>query len=475
MTFTVRHVEFFRLDMQTRFPFRYGIASMTEVPHLVIRIDALVDGQPCHGLAADGLPPKWFTKNPDTSYDQDDLPAMLEAIRHAAELAIDAASARSLFDWWWSRYEAQMSWARQREIPTLLAGFGCSLIERAAIDAYCRAQNLTLETALRSGALGTQLASMRPDLSPFRVADVLPARANRSGIVRHTVGLGDPLTPGEISDDERLHDGLPHSLVESIRRYGLHFFKVKLSGDLEQDRHRMAALQQLFEQEVGASMRLTLDGNEQYRSLAAFRDAWRTLRSDPAIRSMLDHSLLFVEQPLHRDVALQRSVGDELAAWRDAPPIIIDESDSDMDAFPLAISLGYRGTSHKNCKGIFKSLATVATIEMARAERGPLILSAEDLGNVGPIALLQDLAVVASLGIEHVERNGHHYFAGLSMFPDPIQQTVLEHHSDLYQQHSSGLAALAIHDGVLRMGSVVNAPFGLRPPLDCDLLESWKL
>jgi hypothetical protein len=289
------------------------------------------------------------------------------------------------------------------------------------------------------------------------------------------VGLGDPLTPGEISEKERLEDGLPHSLVESIRRYGLHFFKVKLSGNLKQDQQRLSALQQLFDQEVGDSTKVTLDGNEQYQSLAAFRDAWRTLRGNPAIRSMLDHSLLFVEQPLHRDVALKQSVGDELAAWPDAPPIIIDESDSDMDAFPRAISLGYRGTSHKNCKGIFKSLATVATIEKARAEGRRLILSAEDLGNVGPIALLQDLAVVASLGIEHVERNGHHYFAGLSMFPDPIQQSVLNYHGDLYQRGSSGFAALAINEGALKLGSVVDAPFGLKPPFDCTLLESWEL
>lgn len=475
MTFTVRQVDFFRLDMQTRFPFRYGIASMTEVPHLVVRIDALVDGQPCRGVAADGLPPKWFTKNPNTSFEQDDLPAMLESIRHAAEFAIDAKTARSLFDWWWDLYEAQMSWARQDAIPTLLAGFGCSLIERAAIDALCRARNVTLESALRIGVMGIELGRIRSALARCRVADVLPARANRSVMVRHTVGLGDPLTPGEISTEERLDDGLPHSLVESIRRYGLHFFKVKLSGDLKQDQHRLSALQTLFDQEVGNAMRLTLDGNEQYQSLAAFRDAWRALRCDPAVRSMLDHGLLFVEQPLHRDVALQRSVGDELAAWTDAPPIIIDESDGDLDAFPRAISLGYGGTSHKNCKGIFKSLATMATIQLARAEGRPLILSAEDLGNVGPIALLQDLAVVASLGIEHVERNGHHYFAGLSMFPEPIQRSVLSSHGDLYERGASGFAALAINEGALMLGSVVDAPFGLKPPFDCSLLESWKI
>jgi len=41
-----------------------------------------------------------------------------------------------------------------------------------------------------------------------------------------------------------------------------------------------------------------------------------------------------------------------------------------------------------------------------------VVLTGEDLCNLGPVAFLQDLAMMALLGIEHVERNGHHYFAG---------------------------------------------------------------
>jgi hypothetical protein len=63
----------------------------------------------------------------------------------------------------------------------------------------------------------------------------------------------------------------------------------------------------------------------------------------------------------------------------------------------------------------------------------PLILSGEDPTNIGPVALMQDLAVMATLGIEHVERNGHHYFAGLSAFPGDIQQAVISAHPNLYE------------------------------------------
>jgi hypothetical protein len=102
-----------------------------------------------------------------------------------------------------------------------------------------------------------------------------------------------------------------------------------------------------------------------------------------------------------------------------------------------------------------------------------LILSAEDLGNVGPIALLQDLAVVSSLGIEHAERNGHHYFAGLSMFPDAIQQSLLDDHADLYHRHPPGFAALTVRDGKLNLSSVIRAPFGLARLPDFSCLQPW--
>jgi len=473
MTFRVHRIEFFRIDMQTRFPFRYGIASMTDLPHLVVRIEAELNGRPCQGVAADGLAPKWFTKHPETTYEEDDLPSMLRSIRHAADRAVDIGAHRSLFDWWWETYQAQRAWGSQNEIASLLAGFGCSLMERAAIDAFCRARNVPVAVALRSNLLGVDLGRLRQGLAGCNVSDCLPRHPRASLLVRHTVGLGDPLTDDEIPLESRLQDGLPHSLTENIRRYGLRLLKVKLSGDVAADGQRLAALAGLLAGEKGDTIRFTLDGNEQYQSFSAFREAWEQMRANACVAEMLDQRLLFVEQPLHRDVALLETVGDELRRWPGAPPIIIDESDSELDSFPQAISLGYRGTSHKNCKGIFKSLATVATIRQHEQAGRSLILSAEDLGNVGPIALLQDLAVVASLGIEHVERNGHHYFAGLSMFPDAIQQALLEDHPGLYHRHRAGFATLSVRDGKLDLSSVVRAPFGLMRLPDLSNLSHW--
>ena len=98
------------------------------------------------------------------------------------------------------------------------------------------------------------------------------------------------------------------------------------------------------------------------------------------------------------------------------------------------------------------------------------MLSGEDLANVGPVAVLQDLAVQAALGVESVERNGHHYFAGLSAWPIAVQDHVLEHHGDVYCR-----AAVAPHwprmdvrMGEVRIGSLTRAPGlgAVPPPLD---------
>src|SRR5262245_66289654 len=89
---------------RTRFPLRYGIASMSEVPHLFVRTTVTVAGKSSFGLSSEGLPPKWFTKNPATTFEQD-LPEMLQGIGHAAKLAEQIAhSPVSFFDFWRELY-----------------------------------------------------------------------------------------------------------------------------------------------------------------------------------------------------------------------------------------------------------------------------------------------------------------------------------------------------------------------------------
>jgi hypothetical protein len=469
----VREVRFHVLPMETRFPFKYGIAAMTALPHLLVTVVGECDGKPMSGLGAEGLPPKWFTKNPETTFEED-LPLMLETIRHAGAI-LEGGLQGTFFEIWEVLYHRQEVWARGEDVPPLLANLGVSLMERAVIDGMCRALGVSFGEALRNNLFGIDLGSIRGELAGSDPADLLPERSLKKVTARHTVGLGDPLTDG--GEGDAPNDGLPYTLEECIAAYDLDYFKVKLCGDLDKDMARLRELHAVFSSHARPDYRITLDGNEQFADIEAFARHWEAYQSDESIRELLGH-LLLVEQPLHRDRALGDEVKGALAAWPDAPPLIIDESEADLAALPRALDLGYVGTSHKNCKGIVKGIANACLLEHRRRQNPgqEFILSGEDLANVGPVALLQDLAVMAAFGVAHVERNGHHYFKGLSMYPEEVQASVLADHGDLYRSHEGGFPTLDIRNGLLDLGSVVEAPFGVQFLMDAGQftsLDDW--
>jgi L-alanine-DL-glutamate epimerase-like enolase superfamily enzyme len=369
------------------------------------------------------------------------------------------------FGLWQQLNELQARWAAPRGIPPLLAHLGVSLVERAALDGLCRAAGRPLHRLLAERTLDVRLGDVYPELGDSCPADWLPPAPRRHCFVRHTVGLADPLTPEDIPGAERVSDGLPQDLESSIRAYGLRYFKVKLTGDAGRDLPRLVRLQAILARETAGDFRLTLDGNENFRSFEAFREFWDGIRAEPVLRDFW-RRVLAVEQPVHRDHALGDEAGAVLRAWPDHPPLIVDESDGATGDVPRALDLGYAGASHKNCKGIVKGLANAAVLEKRRREGQPGLLTGEDLANLGPVALLQDLALMALLGIEHVERNGHHYYRGLSMFPAGWQDATLEAHPDLYRRHADGFACLHIADGRISLASVDAAPFGVAPVFD---------
>ncbi len=477
MRFTISSVRFHVLPMRTRFPFKYGIASMSALPHLFATLEMTVDGRAVQGIASEGLPPKWFTKDPDTLFEHD-LAEMLAVIQNAARISRNAAEAAvGFFDFWKALTAEQDSWSARRKAPSLLSNLGISLLERAVLCGLCRASGQPLHRLLRGDAFGIRLGEVRPELAAVSLDRVLPAEPLRRVHARHTVGLGDPLRAAEIPDGERLHDGLPHALDESIRAYGLRYFKIKICGKPEADLPRLREITSVIAGGCGGEFKATLDGNEQFHDLAVFREFYEALAADAVLRPLFER-LVLIEQPLHRAHALDDAAGEVLRSWAGGPGMIIDESDGSLGDLPRALSLGYRGTSHKNCKGIVKGLANAAMLVLHREQRPGFepLLSGEDLANVGPVALLQDLAVMSLLGISHVERNGHHYFRGLSMHPQPVQDELLRAHPDLYRRHEAGFATLAISDGGLRLDSVNASPFGFGfefDPSQFEPLDAW--
>ena len=75
---------------------------MTELPHVFGVMEGESQGDEWLGLASEGLPPKWFTKDPETRFEED-LPAMVASIRNAADLA-DNSTYDSVFSAWHSLY-----------------------------------------------------------------------------------------------------------------------------------------------------------------------------------------------------------------------------------------------------------------------------------------------------------------------------------------------------------------------------------
>jgi hypothetical protein len=479
-------------NMHLRMPFKYGIATLRALPHLFMRLDLEIDGVTKSGISADHLPPKWFTKNPAT-HARDDIADMIDCIRAAVAHAQAAGQCANIFELWLKTYTAQKAWAAAKSYPPLLWNFGVALVERAMLEAFNKHLNITFPQALRENRIRLDLGQIyreQVDSEATFGADMQKQPRNwrrtdtdqmlraffqeplKKIIARHTVGLADPLTNGDIPANEKLNDGLPQSLEDCIKAYGLTHFKIKLSGDVDHDLARVRALAKLIPPLTKNHFAFTLDGNENFKQIDPFQQLWRTLGSDANLKSFISKSL-FVEQPLHRDVALSDETKNAHAKWTDRPPMIIDESDATFASLPRALECGYVGTSHKNCKGIIKGIANACLLR----QRPGQILSGEDLSNVGPVALLQDLAVCASLGINHVERNGHHYFRGLSMFPQEVQDRILRHHSDLYTQHESGFPTVKISHGLMSSSSTIACPLGLN--FDPDIssftpIDQWS-
>jgi hypothetical protein len=367
-----------------------------------------------------------------------------------------------VFDFWCELYAQQASWAATNQLPPLLAHFGTSLLERCALDALARVRRAPLHRLLNADALGLDLGAIHPELAGSHTKDWLPADPLPKVFARHTVGLADSLTKADVAPGAELRDGLPQTLDECIHFYGLRHFKVKIDGRADADQARLERLASLFAQHAPADYAFSLDGNESFQSIAGFRDYWRVLQARPSLKEFMQH-LLFVEQPFHRSVALEPEFGALAHEWSDGPPIIIDESDAELGSLRAALRLGYAGTSHKNCKGIFKGIGNACRLRQLRREQpgGRWVMSGEDLSNIGPVALLQDLAVQALLGIASVERNGHHYFAGVSFWPAEWQEALLKQHGDLYTRSESGWPRLDVREGELALVSVNAAPFGV--------------
>ncbi|MCC7390655.1 MAG: hypothetical protein IT431_18050 [Phycisphaerales bacterium] len=434
--------------------------TMTVAPLATCRVEMEFErGSRSRGYSSDLLVPKWFEKNPDTPIAQDW--ADLLAAQHAAigTLLADPAPATA-FDHWRRLYAERVE-PQPRDAPDLLVrAEGVSLVERAMIDAVCRAAGVPFAAALRSALLGFDAGALDPAVAGWSAGELPPPV--RAAALRHTVGLLDAIEPGDIDAGARVNDGLPESLTEDIRAFGLTHFKIKITSDSRDQTDRLARVWSVIRREAGPGARVTLDGNEQFESIAQLVGVVERIAQEPRFAGLPD-ALLLIEQPLPRARTFDPASNAGMDRLTRYAPCIIDEADLGLWSFSEAAALGYRGVSIKNCKGVFRALLNRARCDRSAAR---LFQTGEDLTNLPILALQQDLATMATLGVTHIERNGHHYFRALDHLPGAEQHAAANQHPDLYTGHP-GAATLRIERGTLALGSLLDAPgFGYAGPID---------
>jgi hypothetical protein len=414
-------IELKERDVRLRLPFRFGVVTLTESPQAFARVRIrLEDGRESQGAAAELLAPKWFDKDPALSNEDN-----YEQLRRSLAVARDAYLA----------HEARTAWDHASPARGLVENYGPALLDRAVLDALCRALGVSFYRAVQAnlvGAgsfegidLGAYCASLKPRVS---IA------------ARHTVGLVDPITAAD--QKQKVGDGLPETLQEVVARYGQRYFKLKVAGDARADVERLVAIAAVLDR-IAGPYHVSLDGNEQYEDMQGVAELWARMKGEVRLARLVS-SVLFIEQPVKRQKALASPVKDI------DRPVIIDESDDALDAFPRAKALGYRGVSSKTCKGLYKSLLNGAR---CAAWGEGYFMSGEDLTIQAGLALQQDLALVSLLGLTHVERNGHHYVNGMAGLPPGEQDAFLAAHPDLYER-SHGAVRVKISEGMLDIGSL---------------------
>ncbi|WP_127090325.1 mandelate racemase [Aquabacter cavernae] len=450
-------VETFRTQERTvdlRLPFRFGVATVTRATQITLTVRiALKDGRSGEGHAAESLLPKWFDKKLTLS-DADNMNQLRTSLAIALKLYLEAG-----FDTAFGQsahlYREQQARCAAQGLNPLVASYGPALVDRAVIDALGRILGLSFAQMIRANLPGLYVGDLTPDLAGFDLPGFLAGLSTAPSIaVRHTVGLVDALDDADVS--ERRNDGLPETLEDVVRAYGGRYYKLKVGGDVEADLDRLSRIAAVLDAGAGDYL-TTLDGNEQYETVDGITELWRRMGEAPALRRLVA-SVLLIEQPIKRAVALERSV----APLGQEKPLIIDESDGDIGAFPKAIALGYRGVSSKNCKGFYKSILNTAHAARLNGEQGSgrYFLSAEDLSTWPGLCTQQDLALVSLLGLTHVERNGHHYIDGMTFAPEAEQAAFLAAHGDLYHRAAGHPARLRISRGDLAIASLDCPGFG---------------
>ncbi len=418
----VRDIALFERPVAFARPFRFGAVVVEAATQAFVRVEIEVEGGGrATGAAAELLAPKWFDKRAALTSEQT-VEELKRSLAIARDLYLSAPGFDGAFGLHARTVAAQVEACANEDIPALAAAFGPAEIDKAILDALLRCAGVNVFDGMSENIAGID-ARLSPDLTDTEIAGFLAARQRLDRVaVRHTVGLTDTIEgEGGVAD--------PHE------NSGARYFKLKLGGNPSADCARLIGIGKELST-LPYEYNVTVDRLDRDRALAPIASR-----------------LLYIEQPMPRDITQHSPLG--ALARRD---VIIDESDDCYDAFPAARALGYRGISSKSCKGLYKSVINAVRATKWSAEGATCFVTGEDLTCQAGLAVQQDLALGALIGITHAERNGHHYVDGFAGTPRAEADAFMTAHPDLYI-HEAGNIRLAIHDGDLLTGSLTGPGF----------------
>ena len=318
--FTLSPFEFFVLHTRTRFPFRYGIASMTEVPHLFVRTTVTVAGNPPLRVSA----PKACRRNgsrrirPRRSSRTCPRCSRSSATRRSSR-SRSPGSRLSFFDFWRELYRQQSDWADARHIASLLANLGVSLVERAVLDGLCRVAGEPLHRMVATNRLGLRLGDIYAEFGDAEPRG--PAARRAAGVLlRAAYGrAGRRAVAGR-------HLQRTNAWTTVCRRIWRAPFAPTACGISKSNSSptrsatspRLRELSRLLERETGGDMFVTLDGNENFKDFEAFREFWQKAAREPALRDLWRASSWSSNRCIATS-ALSDDPGAALRAWPDRP------------------------------------------------------------------------------------------------------------------------------------------------------------
>ena len=435
---TVRDIAFFERPITFARPFRFGAVVVNATPQMFVRVAIEVEGKGnATGASAEFLVPKWFDKRPHLSPD-DTVSELRRSLLIARELYRAQSGYETAFGLHAACIGAQVEACAKEDIPPLAAAYGPAEIDKAILDALLRAAGTNFFDGMAANIAGLD-ARLSHDLGDEDIQRFLASRRRLERVaIRHTVGMDDKIEgEGGVADPKE--------------NAGARYFKLKLNGDPAADTDRLIRIgRELLK--LGYDYGVTLDANEQYSDPAVLGLLVDRLDRGSALKPIAS-KLLYIEQPMPRDITRQSPLG--ALARRD---FIVDEADDSYDAFPVARALGYRGISSKSCKGIYKSVINATRAAKWSAAGQKCFIAGEDLTCQAGLAVQQDLALGALIGVTHAERNGHHYVDGFGDTPAAEANAFLAAHPDLYSRDGHKVR-LAIHNGDLLTGSLTTPGF----------------